>query len=602
MSEWFDAEEHADRALEMYERGRWAEAEAELRKALSLNPHQGEWHFNLGLTLEAAGREAEALTCYERTISLLPGQIDPLMAAGIVANRLGQFDRAVELLQDALRTDPQCEAAYAHLIESHLRLGAHDEAETAFYLAQHALPESSAHCLATMAESLMQRAAYDRAEWCLREALRLDPTIPRLRARLGAVYTATGRHRRALQMYLRDLRNDPGNIDTLLDFGELLVEMGRMPEAAEKFRRVLELEPANVDAHDRLGGIALRAGRYEQAHLEFELVFRLDPEFPQIRLSLGEVLLRRGRVEEAGRHLIEQLDLLRAATGEDEHHTDLPQFGALLLEAGLSAEAGIVFEQAISRDDQDVQLWLNLARARFRAGDREAGAAASRRVVRLDGRCIVAIHNLALAALEEGRLRLAAGWIAFLAMRSLDEHNIEVIITLALVTVAYAVAQKIHVSGLIAVVVAGLLIGNHGVRLAMSDKTREHINTFWSLIDEILNSILFMLIGFEVIAISFAPNILTAAVLAIPLALAARFVAVAVPVSILRLRLAFSPGAIPILTWGGLRGGISVALALSLPPTSEREILLAATYAVVIFSIIVQGLTMARVVRRYESA
>ena len=196
-------------------------------------------------------------------------------------------------------------------------------------------------------------------------------------------------------------------------------------------------------------------------------------------------------------------------------------------------------------------------------------------------------------------LGLAAGWIAFLAMRSLDEHNIEVIITLALVTVIYAIAHKIHVSGLIAVVVAGLLIGNHGARLAMSEKTREHINSFWSLIDEILNSVLFMLIGFEVIALSFAPNIVVAAVLAIPLALISRFVAVATPVSILRLRLAFSPGVIPILTWGGLRGGISVALALSLPPTPEREILLVACYAVVIFSIIVQGLTMAWVVRRY---
>ena len=196
-------------------------------------------------------------------------------------------------------------------------------------------------------------------------------------------------------------------------------------------------------------------------------------------------------------------------------------------------------------------------------------------------------------------LGLATGWIAFLAMRSLDEHNIEVIITLALVAVTYAVAHKLHVSGLIAVVVAGLLIGNHGARLAMSDRTREHIHTFWSLIDEILNSVLFMLIGFEVIALTFAPNILTAAVLAIPLALVSRFVAVATPISLLRFRMAFSPGAIPILTWGGLRGGISVALALSLPATAEREILLAACYAVVIFSIIFQGLTMAWVVRRY---
>ena len=96
MSEWIDAEQHADRALEMYDNGRWAEAESELRKALSLNPHQPEWLFNLGLTLEAAGRDAEAFASYERTAALMPGQADPLMAAGIVANRLEQYERAIE--------------------------------------------------------------------------------------------------------------------------------------------------------------------------------------------------------------------------------------------------------------------------------------------------------------------------------------------------------------------------------------------------------------------------------------------------------------------------------------------------------------------------
>ena len=195
---------------------------------------------------------------------------------------------------------------------------------------------------------------------------------------------------------------------------------------------------------------------------------------------------------------------------------------------------------------------------------------------------------------------LATGAIAFYAMRSLDEHNIEVIITLALVTVTYAVAHRLHVSGLIAVVVAGLLIGNHGTRLAMSETTREHIHTFWSLADEILNSLLFMLIGFEVVAISIEAGALTAALLTIPLVLVARLAAVAGPISLLGLGQDFSRGAIPILTWGGLRGGISVALVLSLPPSAERELMLTACYAVVIFSIVVQGLTMERVVRRFS--
>jgi CPA1 family monovalent cation:H+ antiporter len=198
-------------------------------------------------------------------------------------------------------------------------------------------------------------------------------------------------------------------------------------------------------------------------------------------------------------------------------------------------------------------------------------------------------------------LGLAAGCFAFYAMRSLDEHNIEVIITLALVTVTYAVAHRLHVSGLIAVVVAGLLIGNHGTRLAMSDTTREHIHTFWSLADEILNSLLFMLIGFEVVAISGEPSVLIAALLTIPLVLIARLAAVAGPISILGLGQDFSKGAIPILTWGGLRGGISVALVLSLPPSAERELMLTACYAVVIFSIVIQGLTMERVVRRFSA-
>ncbi|MFQ5958326.1 MAG: cation:proton antiporter [Alphaproteobacteria bacterium] len=205
-------------------------------------------------------------------------------------------------------------------------------------------------------------------------------------------------------------------------------------------------------------------------------------------------------------------------------------------------------------------------------------------------------------ALGGALLGLAAGCAAFFAMRSLDEHNIEVIITLALVTVTYALADKLHVSGPIAVVVAGLLIGNHGARLAMSEKTREHVRTFWSLADEVLNSLLFMLIGFEVVAISGAASYVIAALVAVPLVLASRLIAVAIPIGLLGVRRSFTKGAIPTLTWGGLRGGISVALALSLPPSPEREVIVTVCYGVVIFSIVVQGLTMERLVRRVVPA
>jgi tetratricopeptide (TPR) repeat protein len=412
MNDWLDAEHHADRALEMFERGRWADAEAELRKALAMNPDHPEWHFNLGLTLEAAGRDREAMTSFERAVELWPGQVDPLLAAGVAACRAGEFDRAIHRLDQVIRMSPQCEPAYAHLIECYLRLDRHEDAETAFYLSQNALAEPSAACLAAMAETLLQRKAYDRAGWCLREALRLDPAMPRLRARLGTVMAATGKPQQAVQMYLRDLRDDPGNIDTLLDYSVLLMELGRVPEASEKLRRVLELEPANVDAHYRLGEIAMHARRYEQAHLEFELVYKLDSGYPEVRLSLAETLLARGRDHEARRVLQEELDRRAAGEEDDRVPANLARHGTLLLAAGMPAAAVAVLDRAVARDGESPARLRLLALARFRSGDRDGGVAASRRVLRLDQRCLASIHNLALAALEDGRLRTAAVWVS----------------------------------------------------------------------------------------------------------------------------------------------------------------------------------------------
>ncbi len=192
---------------------------------------------------------------------------------------------------------------------------------------------------------------------------------------------------------------------------------------------------------------------------------------------------------------------------------------------------------------------------------------------------------------------LVIGYIAYSMIKSLDNYTTEILITLALVIGGYAFANIIHVSGPIAIVVAGLLMGNHGRKLAMSDKTREHMDSFWELLDEILNAILFVLIGLEVLLLSFDYNYLLAAVILIPFVLLSRFIAVGLPVQILRNFREFSPHAIKIITWGGLRGGISVALALSLPAGPEREVILSITYIIVIFSITVQGLSIGHLIK-----
>ncbi len=193
---------------------------------------------------------------------------------------------------------------------------------------------------------------------------------------------------------------------------------------------------------------------------------------------------------------------------------------------------------------------------------------------------------------------LAVGWLGFVAMRSIDEYNVELMITLAIVMGGYAVAKWLGVSGPVAMAVAGLLIGNAGVAYAMDDETRDHVLKFWALIDELLNAVLFLLIGLEIIAISPEPKLIALSVIAIPIVLLARCVSVVPPLLALRSIFPMRGPALPTLLWGGLRGGISIAMALSLPKGTQQTAILAATYFVVLFSVIVQGGTISRVVDR----
>ena len=192
---------------------------------------------------------------------------------------------------------------------------------------------------------------------------------------------------------------------------------------------------------------------------------------------------------------------------------------------------------------------------------------------------------------------LALGYAAYRMLASVDNYQVEVLLTLAVVMGGYALALALHVSGPIAIVIAGVIIGGHVRRHAMSEKSRERLDIFWELIDEILIAVLFVMIGLELLRLEFRSIYAWAALLAIPAVLGARFISVALAALIPGLRKDFPPRVIGILTWGGLRGGIAVALALSLPAGVHRDAIITVTYVVVLFSVLVQGLTLSRLLR-----
>jgi CPA1 family monovalent cation:H+ antiporter len=192
---------------------------------------------------------------------------------------------------------------------------------------------------------------------------------------------------------------------------------------------------------------------------------------------------------------------------------------------------------------------------------------------------------------------LVLGYVGFYLLKSIDAYSVEVLITIALVTGTYALSYQLHVSGALAVVVMGLLMSDKGEH-AMSDITREYVDKFWEMIDEILNIILFVLIGFEILVIDFTQQYVVAGIAAVFIVLLARLIAVALPIKLINLKQKTELKTVAMLTWGGLRGGISVALALSLPISPQKDLIVSITYFVVVFSIIVQGLSIGRLVKK----
>ena len=448
MNEWHEAEEHVERAHQHYEAGRWDDAASELRKALLSNPYQVEWHFNLGLTLDAAGRYEGAAESFRQAHALEPEDAQICVMVGVATLRAGRPEEALDWLARAeTRASAQSSDASLHVpsrpgtdtaisiavhrIEALARLGRHDEAETTFYLAQHHEVQAEPHAAplyAAMADSLLDRGLYEKAIWCLREAGRLDPDLSRVHSRLAEAYAATNRLERARSLYLQELRRDPGDIDALLDLGELLIRMDRLAEASERFRRVLEMEPDDTDAHYGLAEVAARQGNLDAAIESLGVVMRLDARHRGVRRRLADLLVSRAKdrdLPEARRLLRHELRDLRkdaeSPHGSEPDAQTLEELGRLFLDVSLPAEASGVLRSLLAQHpDHPTGVHL-LGVARFRMGDRPGGMEHARRAIELDGDNVRAMHNLAKGYLQQGQWTRARFWVQ--RARALDPDD-----------------------------------------------------------------------------------------------------------------------------------------------------------------------------------
>jgi len=416
MNEWTDAETRVERARELYDRGRWAEAAAELRAAIEVNPNNADWHFNLGLTLDAMEDYARATEAYRQAAGLDPNDVETLNCLGMDMTRLGFFAESLECFERIDRIKSGYEPSYCNRIITYTEIGEHDKAELMFYLARQ-IKDSCPLCYYNIGGSFYARGMHDRAIDCWRQTLLLDPEHPQTNARIAEAYWAKGDASLARRHYAAELAISPGDVDTLLDFGELLAEIRQYEEAAEKFRRVLEQEPDHAAAHYNLGELALKQGKFAAAEKRFRMVLQIDRNYPGSHAQMGRLLLRRKQPRQAVRHLLAELK----RCGDDPDM--LQAIGQMLIEARQTRRANQVLSRLVTLSPDDPHAHHNLAVSHFMLGRLQDGISHCRKALKLKPDYALAFYNLALAHLQEGSIRRARRYAAKAMMLSpRDEH------------------------------------------------------------------------------------------------------------------------------------------------------------------------------------
>lgn len=364
MNEWFEAEQRVERAQQLSESQRFEEALAEIDVAVSINPSNAAWHAQRGCLLEELGRLADATTAYERSLELGGEDHEVVAALGAVLARQGRYARALEIFDTLAKAHPSFEPAYCHRIGIYAELEQHDLAEEMFYLAQQ-IDDSCPFCYFNMGCSLAARSEWQRAIYCWKRTLELDPDQVGVNRRIAQAHRSMGQHDKARAYYLRELRDDPGNTELLFELAELNLESGDVGGAVAKLAHIIDLEPDHVEAQFALGCIWLDRNHPEEACRYFEAVQSFgedDPPVENFAHRYGEALLRLKRYAPA------RVQLMRAVREEG---------------AGTAS-------------------FLLLAHCEFSLSSYSAASNWYRRVLREDADHVLAHHNLGLCLFHLG--------------------------------------------------------------------------------------------------------------------------------------------------------------------------------------------------------
>lgn len=411
MSNWNQAEQHAERARRYYQAGQWEKALTELDRALAVNPQQGDWHFGKGLTLDALRRFDEAAASFEQAWKLRGDDVETMLHLAVDLIRADKPARAIEVLEKVAKVDPDCESSYCYRIAAYAQMGDHEAAETMFYMARQ-LSDQCPVCLDHLAQSLATRGDFIKAQWCWQQVVKTEPHFPGVHLNLARLYWKSGRTERAEQEYHQHLREDPGDVATRLEYGQLLMEDDRRAEATEQFQRVLEFDATQARALLHLGELALVDGHWDATQKLLERTSRLQPDLPGLKLRQAQLAFQRGQTAKA-------LELaLDEATTHELNPPQALELGRLLIELHTPATTIRLLEPYLTKaveqgypDDLHATLLLCRGVARLMHEEYALGIRDCQRSHRLHPRNLLALHNLVLAYMHARRWKRAYSWL-----------------------------------------------------------------------------------------------------------------------------------------------------------------------------------------------